>query len=76
MNIDLKLIEDATYQFLTTKDEESLTEEKIQLGVLSILDVYHPGVHLDDNDLSQIVRRLMQRLEIDMVIGEFFAAIA
>ena len=74
MNIDLKLIEDATYQFLTTKDEESLTEEKIQSGVLSILDVYHPGVHLDDIDLSQIVRRLMQRLEIDMVIGEFFAA--
>jgi hypothetical protein len=74
MKIDLKSIEDATYQFLSTRDEESLNEEKIQKGVLDILDVYHPGVKIQEKELTQIVRQLMQRLEIDMVIGEFFAA--
>jgi len=74
MNLDIDSIENAVYQGIASKNEETLTKEKIEIFVFKIFEVLNPGETLDEGNASIIVKRLMERLQIDMVIGVFFAA--
>jgi len=74
MNINLEKIEDATYHLLTSKEQENIDKEIIKSEVLKIIQVYHSEGNPSESDVETIVKRLMQRLEIDMVIGQFFAS--
>ena len=74
MNINLEKIEDATYHLLTSKEQENIDKEIIKSEVLKIFKVYHSEGNPSESDVETIVKRLMQRLEIDMVIGQFFAS--
>lgn len=74
MAISLETIEDTSYQFLIARKEENLDRSTVESVVSKVIETFSSDLKFSNKDISIVVKMLLERLEIDMVIGSFIAS--
>ena len=74
MAITLETIEDTSYQFLIARNDENLERETVESIVSKVIETFSSDLKVSNKDFSLVVKKLLERLEIEMDIGTFIAA--